>query len=239
VKSAAAAPEGDKAAAAPFRGLLRDLRDAVRGTEMDYTQGSLGRAILLLSVPMMLEMAMESVFAVVDVYFVSSLGPSAIATVGLTESVLTLLYAVAIGLSMGTTALVARCIGEKHRREAADTAVQAIAIALAASIPFALVGVFFAKDVLALMGADAWAVEHGYRYTAWMLGGNAVIMLIWVMNAVFRGAGDAGSPCGFCGWPTPSTSCSIPSSFSGGARCRRWGFRAPPWPPTSAAGWAS
>jgi putative MATE family efflux protein len=191
VNSTAVAPEGGKTAAASFRGLLRDLRDAVRGTEMDYTQGSLGRAILLLSVPMMLEMAMESVFAVVDVYFVSSLGPSAIATVGLTEAILTLLYAVAIGLSMGTTALVARRIGEKHPREAADTAVQAIAIALATAVPFALVGVFFAKDVLALMGADAWAVEHGYRYTAWMLGGNVVIMLIWVMNAIFRGAGDA------------------------------------------------
>ena len=191
MSATAAAPEGDPAAASRLRRLLHDLRDAVRGTEMDYTQGSLGRAILLLSVPMMLEMAMESVFAVVDVYFVSSLGHSAIATVGLTESVLTLLYAVAIGLSMGTTALVARRIGEKRPREAADTAVQAIGIALAASLPFALAGVFFAKDILALMGADAWAIEHGYRYTAWMLGGNAVIMLIFVINAAFRGAGDA------------------------------------------------
>lgn len=181
----------EETAGAPPRGLWRDLRDAVRGTEIDYTQGSIGRAILLLAVPMMLEMAMESVFAVVDVYFVSSLGPSAIATVGLTESVLTLLYAVAIGLSMGATALVARRIGEKRPAEAADTAVQAIAVAIAASVPFALLGAFFAKDVLALMGADAWAIEHGYRYTAWMLGGNAVIMLIWVINAIFRGAGDA------------------------------------------------
>jgi putative MATE family efflux protein len=174
-----------------FRDLGRDLRDAVRGTNMDYTQGGIGRAILLLSVPMMLEMVMESVFAVVDVYFVSSLGPSAIATVGLTESVLTLVYAVAIGLSMGTTALVARRIGEKNPTEAADAAVQAIIVSLAACIPFAIAGAFFAKDILALMGADAWAIEHGYRYTAWMLGGNAVIMLIFVINAVFRGAGDA------------------------------------------------
>jgi putative MATE family efflux protein len=175
----------------PPRGLLRDLRDAVRGTEMDYTQGSIGRAILLLAVPMMLEMAMESVFAVVDVYFVSSLGPSAIATVGLTESVLTLLYAIAIGLSMGTTALVARRIGEKKPVEAADTAVQAIVVAFLASIPFTLAGILFSRDILRLMGADAWAIEHGYRYTMWMLGGNAVIMLIWVINAIFRGAGDA------------------------------------------------
>jgi putative MATE family efflux protein len=173
------------------RDLWRDLRDAIRGTNIDYTQGSIGRAILLLSVPMMLEMLMESAFAVVDVYFVSSLGASAIATVGLTESVLTLIYAVAIGLSMGTTALVARRIGEKNPREAADAAVQAIIVSVAACLPFSIAGIFFAKDILALMGADAWAIEHGYRYTAWMLGGNAVIMLIFVINAVFRGAGDA------------------------------------------------
>jgi MATE family, multidrug efflux pump len=173
------------------RGLWRDLRDAVRGTGMDYTQGSIGRAILLLAVPMMLEMAMESTFAVVDIFFVSSLGASAVATVGLTESILTLVYAVAIGLSMGTTALVARRIGEKNPTEAADSAVQAIIVAFVASIPFALAGIFFAKDILKLMGGDAWALEHGYKFTAWMLGANAVIMLIFVINAVFRGAGDA------------------------------------------------
>jgi len=133
---------------------------------------------------------MESLFAVVDVYFVSSLGPSAVATVGLTESVLTLVYAVAIGLAMGTTAMVARRVGEKNAAGAADVAAQAIAVAAVASIPVALVGLFFAKKVLVLMGADAWALEHGYRYTRWMLGGNVVIMLIFVINAVFRGAGD-------------------------------------------------
>jgi len=158
---------------------------------MDYTQGSIGRAILLLAVPMMLEMGMESTFAVVDIYFVSSLGASAVATVGLTESVLTLVYAVAIGLSMGTTALVARRIGEKDPRAAADAAVQAIIIALAASIPFALAGIFFARHILELMGGDAWALANGYRFTAWMLGSNAAIILIFVINAVFRGAGDA------------------------------------------------
>ena len=158
---------------------------------MDYTQGSIGRAILLLAIPMMLEMGMESTFAVVDIYFVSSLGASAVATVGLTESVLTLVYAVAIGLSMGTTALVARRIGEKNPRGAADAAVQAIIVALAASIPFALAGIFFARHILELMGGDAWALAHGYRFTAWMLGSNAAIMLIFVINAVFRGAGDA------------------------------------------------
>src|ERR1043166_7829422 len=174
-----------------IRGLLLDLRAALRGTSMDYTQGSISRAILLLAVPMMLEMAMESTFAVVDIYFVSSLGASAIATVGLTESVLTLVYAVAIGLSMGTTALVARRIGEKNPTEAADAAVQAILLAIAASIPFAIAGAFFAKDILALMGADSWSIAQGYRYTTWMLSANAVIMLIFVINAIFRGAGDA------------------------------------------------
>jgi putative MATE family efflux protein len=182
---------GNGAGKGRLRALWRDLRDAVRGTSLDYTQGSIGRAILLLSVPMMLEMMMESVFAVVDVYFVSSLGASAIATVGLTEAVLTLIYAVGIGLSMGTTALVARRIGEKKPREAADVAVQAIIVSVAACVPFSIGGILFAKDLLALMGADAWSLEHGYRYMVWMLGGNAVIMLIFVINAIFRGAGDA------------------------------------------------
>jgi hypothetical protein len=164
----AAAPESP---AARFRALLSDLGDAVRGTALDYTKGSLGRAVLLLSVPMMLEMVMESVFAVVDVYFVSTLGSSAVATVGLTESVLTLVYAVGIGLSMGATALVARRIGEKEPEAAADTAVQCIVVAVAASIPFAIAGIFFSRELLTLMGADAWSIEHGSRYTAWMLGG--------------------------------------------------------------------
>src|SRR5215471_15992830 len=173
-----------------LRALLRDLADALRGSAADYTQGSLGRAILLLSVPMMLEMAMESTFAVVDIFFVSSLGAAAVATVGLTESMLTLVYAVAIGLSMGTTALIARRIGEKNPAEAAIAAVQAILVAVAAAIPFAVVGIFFSRNVLALMGAGPWSLQHGYRFTAWMLSGNAVIMLIFVINAVFRGAGD-------------------------------------------------
>ena len=171
--------------------LWRDLYDAVRGTEVDYTTGSISRAILLLAVPMMLELVLESVFAVVDVYFVSSLGASAVATVGLTESVLTLMYAVAIGLSMGATALVARRIGEKNRDGAARAAVQAILVAFGASIVFSIAGLFYAKDILVLMGADEWSINEGYRYMAWMLGGNAVIMLIFVINAIFRGAGDA------------------------------------------------
>jgi putative MATE family efflux protein len=147
--------------------------------------------VVLLAVPMILEMALESVFAVVDVFFVASLGASAVATVGITESLLTLIYAVAIGLAMGTTAMVARRIGEKNPQEAAVTAVQAVIVGVAGSIPIALVGLFFARKALILMGADAWSVEYGYRYTVWMLGGNVVIMLIFVCNAIFRGAGDA------------------------------------------------
>lgn len=170
---------------------LRDLKDAIRGTSMDYTKGSIGRAILLLSVPMILEMAMESTFAIVDIYFVSSLGASAVAAVGLTESVLTIMYSIAMGLSMGAMATVARRVGEKNPEKAADAAVQSIIVALLSSIPFTIAGIFFAKDLLALMGGDAWVVNQGYRFTMIMLGGNAVIMLIFVMNAVFRGAGDA------------------------------------------------
>ncbi|HUD71205.1 MAG TPA: MATE family efflux transporter [Dongiaceae bacterium] len=182
------------AAAAPGRGaagLWRDLRDAIRGTSQDYTQGSISRAMLLLAVPMMLELTLESVFAVVDVFWVSGLGASATATVGLTESVLTLVYAVAIGLSMGTTALVARRIGEKDMTAAADTAVQSILVGLVAAIPFSIAGLFFAKEILGLMGADAWSLEHGYRYTMVTLGGNFAVMLIFIINAIFRGAGDA------------------------------------------------
>jgi MATE family, multidrug efflux pump len=174
-----------------FQSIIRDVADALRGTEQDYTRGSLRRALALLAIPMILEMAMESVFAVVDVFFVAALGASAVATVGVTESIMTLVYAVAIGLSMGTTALVARRIGEKNASDAAESAVQAILVALAGSLPIAIVGVFFARKVLALMGADAWSIEHGAGYTMWMLGGNVVVMLIFVINAVFRGAGDA------------------------------------------------
>jgi putative MATE family efflux protein len=171
--------------------LLRDLAEAVRGSEQDYTEGSLGRAVLLLAVPMVLEMAMESVFAVVDIFFVSHIGPSAVATIGLTESILTLVYALALGLAMGTTAMVARRIGEKEPVQAADTAVQAVLVGIAASIPISIVGIFFAKKTLMLMGGDPWVISEGYRYMRWMLGGNVVIMLIFILNAIFRGAGDA------------------------------------------------
>jgi putative MATE family efflux protein len=171
--------------------LLRDVVLAVRGSDQDFTKGGLGRAILLLSIPMVLEMVMESVFAVVDIFFVSKLGPDAVATVGVTESLLTLVYAISIGLSMGTTALVARRIGEKRPREASVAAVQAIAVGVLASLPVAAIGILFAPKLLLAMGMDPTVVEANAQFAAVLLGGNVVIMLLFIINAVFRSAGDA------------------------------------------------
>jgi putative MATE family efflux protein len=167
------------------------LKEAIRGSEADYTQIGLRRAIFLLAVPMILELVMESTFAVVDIYFVGKLGASAVATVGLTETYLFLLYSVGIGLSMAVTAIIARRIGEKNREDAGASAVQSIILAFLCSLPFAVAGIFYSKELLGLMGADAWGIEYGHRYTQWMLGGNAVIMFLFVINAIFRGAGDA------------------------------------------------
>jgi len=178
-------------AAADTPSLWQGLRAALRGTQADYTRIPLKHAVFLLAIPMMLELVLESTFAVVDIFFVAKLGASAVATVGLTETYLFLLYSVAMGLSMAVTAIVARRIGEKRGDEAAISAVQAILLAALISLPVSVAGIVWAQDLLRLMGADAWAVEQGYRYTQWMLGGNAVILLLFVINAVFRGAGDA------------------------------------------------
>ncbi len=176
-----------------FKGdsIWQALKDAIRGTEADYTKGSLNKAIFLLAVPMILELVMETTFAVADIFFVGKLGSSAVATVGLTETYLFLLYAVAMGLSMAVTAIVARRVGEKKPDEAGLTAIQSILIGLAISLPFSIAGIFFAQDLLMLMGADEWSVNQGFGYTQWMLGGNQAILLLFVINAVFRGAGDA------------------------------------------------
>ncbi|MFD2033877.1 MATE family efflux transporter [Belliella marina] len=173
------------------RSFWYQLKQAIKGTEEDYTRIDMRKAIFLLSVPMILELVMESTFAVVDIYFVGKLGSSAVATVGLTETYLFLLYSIGMGLSMAVTAIIARRTGEKEKDKAAISAVQAIFLALFASIPFTILGIFFSKEMLAVMGADAWAIEHGYRYTQWMLGTNAVIMMLFVINAIYRGAGDA------------------------------------------------
>ena len=168
-----------------------DLREAIGGSERDFTQIPLSKAILLLSIPMVLEMIMESVFALVDIFFVSRLGADAVATVGITESLMTIIYAIGVGLSVGTTALVSRRIGEKRPEEASMAAVQAIFTGLVVSVLFSSAGIFFSKDLLRLMGASEETVGMGYMYPAIMLGGNSVIMLLFIINAVFRSSGDA------------------------------------------------
>lgn len=176
--------------AAEPRGLWRSVGDALRGVQQDYTQGSIGRAITLLAIPMILEMSMESLFAVVDIYFVSKLGADAAAAVGLTESLLTIIYALAIGLSMATTAMVARRVGEKDIPGARVAAVQAIALGLLLTVPIALAGYVWAPGLLRLMGAPESVVASGAGYTAIMFGGSATVFLLFLINAVFRGAGD-------------------------------------------------
>jgi putative MATE family efflux protein len=176
---------------APDMSWWRTLRDAVAGSQQDYTEGSLGRAVFLLSVPMILEMAMESVFGILDVFWVGKIGPDAVAAVGITEALLTLVFALALGLSMSTTAMVARRIGEKDKDGAAVTAVQAIALGLLSAVPTIVAGLVWPKELLGLMGASPSVIESGWGYTAWMLGGNASILLLFLINAIFRGAGDA------------------------------------------------
>jgi len=174
-----------------IRKFWEDIREAIAGSEQDFTEGSIGRAILLLSVPMILEMVMESIFAVVDIFFVSKLGAEAVATVGLTESMLTIIYAIAIGFSMATTAMVARRIGEKDVVGARVAALQAMIVGVLISIPFSAIAIVFAPELLKLMGASNHIVETGWGYTATLIGGNVVIMLLFIINAVFRAAGDA------------------------------------------------
>lgn len=176
---------------APRGGLWADVREALRGSEHDYARGPIGRAILLLAIPMVLEMAMESVFAVTDVFFVGRLGPDAVATIGLTESMLTLVYALAMGLGIGTTAVVARRIGESDREGAAEAAVQAIALGVFGALVLGGAGVALAPRLLAAMGATPEVLAVGSGYTRVMLGGEATIVVLFVVNAVFRGAGDA------------------------------------------------
>lgn len=174
-----------------WRDALRLLRQSMSGAEQDYTSGGIGRAVLLLAIPMMLEMAMESVFAVVDIFFVASLGPNAVAAVGLTEAVLTLLYAVAVGLSMAVTALVARRIGAGNSDAAAIVAGQTIWLGVATAVVVAAVGIAFADDLLRLMGATPEVIATGTGYTTLMLGGSITILLLFLLNAVLRGAGNA------------------------------------------------
>jgi putative MATE family efflux protein len=164
---------------------------AIRGKQHNFTSGSIRRAVFMLSIPMILEMLMESIFALVDIIFVSRVSVNAVATVGLTESVLTLVYAVAIGLSMGATAIVARRTGEKDQEGASQAAVQVIFLGIFIAAIISAIGIIFPKEILGLMGAETDLIEEGYGYTQILLGGNFTVMLLFLINAVFRGAGNA------------------------------------------------
>lgn len=175
-----------------IKSALSLLKEALLGSEQSFTTGSIDRAIFLLSVPMIVEMGMEALFAIVDVFYVSMLNDTnAIAVIGLTESMLTIIYSIAIGLSMGATAMVARRVGEKDIKAAEVAAVQALFVGLCLSIIISIVGGIFADDLLKLMGADEGVIAAGAGYTRWMFSGNVTIMLLFLINAIFRGAGDA------------------------------------------------
>ena len=171
--------------------ILNLIKSAIRGDEKNFTTGGINRAIVLLSIPMILEMIMEALFAVVDVFFVSRVSVNAVATVGLTESVITLVYSIAIGLSMATTAMVARRVGENEIEKAGEAAAQAILITVLISLVISVLGIVFAKDILRLMGGSRQLIEEGVGYTQIIFGGNLVIMLLFLLNSIFRGAGDA------------------------------------------------
>ena len=171
--------------------LYQELKQAISGTKQDLTSGSLKRAVFLLSVPLVLEMLMESVFCVVDIYYVSRLGEDAVAAVGITESMITLIYAIAVGFSVATGAMVSRRIGEKKPEKAAEVASQSILTGIVISLLIAVPGCVFASQLLKVMGANSNIVESMYGYAAMMFGGNIVIMLLFIINAVFRSAGDA------------------------------------------------
>ncbi len=167
------------------------VRRALKGEHHDYTSGSISDAVILLAVPMILEIGLESVFAVVDMFFVSGLGRNAIATVGLTESVITLVYSIAMGISIAATAMVARRIGEKRPDMAAHVGAQAILLSVLISVVLGTVGFTFAPDVLRMMGAEADVVREGAPFARLMLGACAPILLLFLINGIFRGAGDA------------------------------------------------
>jgi len=172
-------------------GFFSLLWSVLVGAERDYTTGSIRKAVVLLAIPMILEMVGESVFAVVDIFFVGKLGNGAVATVGLTESVLSIIYSIAMGMSMAATAFVARRVGEKNYKEAAHAGMQVISFAVVLSLIMSVLGVTFAGSILHVMGASPKMINENIRYTQIMYGGNLVIMLLFLINGIFRGAGDA------------------------------------------------
>jgi putative MATE family efflux protein len=167
------------------------IAQALRGESYDYTSGSIRKAVWLLAIPMVLEMCLESVFAVVDIFFVNKLGNEAVSIVGLTESAISILYSIAIGLSAGATAMVARRIGEKDPKEAAKAALQSMLVAGIVTVFVSIAGVYFAEDILRMLHAEEHAIAMGINYTRVMFGGSAVIVFLFLLNGIFRGAGDA------------------------------------------------
>lgn len=174
-----------------FKKVYHTIKQSLNGEQQDYTQGSIRKAVFLLAIPMILELSLESVFAVVDMFFVSKLGQNAIATVGLTESVITIVYSVAIGLSTAATAIVARRVGEKDPESAAHAGAQSLIVSMIATLVLSVAGMVFAGDILALMGASNEVVAEGTIFTRIMLGGSMAIILLFLINGIFRGAGDA------------------------------------------------
>jgi putative MATE family efflux protein len=177
--------------AQPKSGVWRTIVEAIKGTHQDFTQISISRAVFLLAIPMVLEMLMESLFALVDVFWVTRLGANAIATVGLTESMLTLVFSVALGVSFSTTAMVARRTGEKDPEAASTAAMQSIFLGIGVALAMGIPSMIFAHQLLNLMGADRMLIAGGHRYTEIVFGGTTVVMLLFLNNAIFRGAGDA------------------------------------------------
>ena len=178
-------------AAQPDPSIWATLREAVRGSHLDYTEAPIGRAVILLAVPMVLEMLMESVFAVVDIFFVGRLGADAVATVGLTESLMVTVYAMAIGISIGAAAIVARRIGEKDPERAASAAVQAIMLGVGVAVVLGAIGALYGPQLIGMMGASDSVLATGSTYARVMLGGCGGVTLLFLINAIFRGAGDA------------------------------------------------
>ncbi len=167
------------------------LREGLRGSERDFTKGPIWVALVILAIPMILEMSMESLFAVVDIFFVAKLGADAVAIVGLTESVMALIYAVAFGLAIGATATVARRIGEKDEAGAAKSAAHVIYLGIFVSVVISVIGIALAPNILVWLGAAAHIIDEGALFMRIMIGGNAVVLFIFLLNAIFRGAGDA------------------------------------------------
>lgn len=171
--------------------IVSQLKLSMNSEHRDFTQGDLSEAVILLGIPMILELSLESVFAVVDMFFVSKLGSNAIATVGLTESVLTIIYSIAIGVSTGATAIVARRVGEKNPEAAARAGAQSLLFSIILSVIISIAGAYWAEEILGLMGASPEVISEGAVFTRILLGGSTVIMLLFLINGIFRGAGDA------------------------------------------------